>query len=180
MKRPLGKIGAAFLVLGLAAGAATQAQTFTVLHSFTGGSDGAFPFGGLLGDAAGNIYGTTESQGLNCPSYGCGTVFKLDPAGNETFQYSFGSVPAGLETSDPFAGVVMDIAGNLDGTTRDGGTFGNGTVFKLDTSGNETVLYSFMGPKSGSRQLRRIIAEANDRILGKCASRRQTSQGGTS
>ena len=125
-----------------ATGAATQAQTFTVRHSFTNSPDGAFPFGGLLRDAAtGNLYGTTLSGG--CTSYGCGTVFKLDPASNETVLYRFGSVPSGLDPQDPYAAPVMDAAGNLYGTTRDSGAFGGGTVFRLDTSGNLTVLYSF-------------------------------------
>jgi len=147
MKRRLGKIAAAFFVLVLATGAATwaQAQTFTVLYSFTNSPDGAFPFGGLLRDVAtGNLYGTTLSGG--CTAYGCGTVFKLDPATNpptETILYSFGSVPSGLDPQDPYAALVMDTAGNLYGTTRDGGTFGVGTVFRLDTSGTLTVLHAF-------------------------------------
>src|SRR5260370_38211697 len=90
MKRRLGKIAAAFFVLVLATGAATQAQTFTVLYPFTGAPDGAFPFGGLLRDAVtGNLYGTTLFGG-GCNSYDCGAVFKLDPAGSETILHRFG------------------------------------------------------------------------------------------
>jgi uncharacterized repeat protein (TIGR03803 family) len=143
MKRRLGKIAAAFLVLVLCRGTTTraQAQTFTVLHTFTDSPDGAVPFAELFRDTAGNLYGTTHGGG--CTIYGCGTVFKLDPVGNETVLYRFGSVPSGLDPQGPYAAPVMDTAGNLYGTTRDSGAFGGGTVFRLDTSGNLTVLHSF-------------------------------------
>jgi uncharacterized repeat protein (TIGR03803 family) len=62
-----------------------QAQTYKVLYSFTGGADGAFPFGALVGDHAGNLYGTTPYGGAS----GYGTVFKLDTTGKETVLYSF-------------------------------------------------------------------------------------------
>jgi len=73
MKRLGGKIAAAFLVLVLSAATRAQAQTFTILYSFTGGSDGRQPEGGLLLDAAGNLYGTTAVGG----TAGFGTVYKL-------------------------------------------------------------------------------------------------------
>jgi uncharacterized repeat protein (TIGR03803 family) len=135
-------IAAAFLALTLATGAATgaRAQTFTVLYNFTNAPDGIFPFAGLLIDAAGNFYGTTEAGGLFFNG-GCGTVFKLDPSGTETVLYRFCEVP--LDAADPFAPLIGDAAGNLYGTTRDGGIHGFGTVFKVDTSGNETVLHNF-------------------------------------
>lgn len=116
----------------------------TLLHTFSG-SDGAFPAGGLLMDAAGNLYGTTVSGGGAgfCRNFGCGTVFKLDPSGNFTVLHAF------VESSDggnPTAGLIMDSAGNLYGTTGFGGDFGPGAVFKMDASGNETTLHSFSGP----------------------------------
>jgi uncharacterized repeat protein (TIGR03803 family) len=145
MKRRLGKTAAAFLLLVLARGAATQAQaqTFTILYSFTNSPDGANPFAGLLMDASGNLYGTTEGGGILPSSGGCGTVFKLDSSGHETVLYSFCKAP--LDAADPFAGSIMDAAGNLYGTTRDGGLYGSGAVFKVDPSGNETVLHNFAG-----------------------------------
>ena len=163
MKRPLGKIVGTFLVFVLATGAATraQAQTFTVLHSFTNSPDGAFPFAGLLRDAAGNLYGTTLRGG----SLGSGTVFKLDPAGNETVLYSFTDTGSPADGLDPYAAPVMDTAGNLYGTTRDGGFFGIGIVFRLDTSGHETVLHFFTG-SDGCCPTGGVIIDAAGNLYG--------------
>ena len=58
----------------------TPAGAVTVLHAFTGGTDGKFPFGGLVRDATGNLYGTSAQGGSGgCYTSGCGTVFKLTP-----------------------------------------------------------------------------------------------------
>jgi uncharacterized repeat protein (TIGR03803 family) len=84
-----------------------------VLHSFTGGSDGAYPEAGLIADAAGNLYGTTWGGGAG----GQGTVFQLDPSGNLTVLYSF----TGGDGSRPGASLLADAAGNLYGTTSSGG-----------------------------------------------------------
>src|SRR5439155_564252 len=131
----------------------------TVLHSFTtSDDDGVSPLAGVIRDAAGNLYGTTWNGG----SFADGTVFKLDPSGNETVLYSFDNrmwgeyAPADASGNEkllysftypdgasPEAGLVMDTAGNLYGTTLVGGASGHGTVFKLDTSHHETVLHSF-------------------------------------
>ncbi len=172
MKRRLGKIAAAFLVLVLATAAATQAQTLTVLHSFRNSPDGAFPFAGLLRDAAGNLYGSTNAGGAsgNC-SGGCGTVFKLDTSGNETVLYSF---KGGNDGATPgFGSLIRDEAGNLYGTTADGGSgggcsfsFGCGTVFKLDPAGNETVLYSFKGGSDGESPVAGLIMDVAGNLYG--------------
>jgi uncharacterized repeat protein (TIGR03803 family) len=116
----------------------------TVLHVFTGGtSDGATPYGRLVMDESGNLYGTTWSGG----AFGLGTVFKVD-SGGETVLYSFMGSPDGAH---PYAGLVMDGADELYGTTENGGTSNAGTVFKIDTSGNESVFYSFNGgPSDGA------------------------------
>jgi uncharacterized repeat protein (TIGR03803 family) len=122
----------------------------TVLYTFTGGADGSIPLAGVIRDAAGNLYGTTEAGGdLTCKSsIGCGTVFKVDATGNESVLYSF--TPAADGAGTPFAGVIRDAAGNLYGTTADGGPYYSGTVFKLDTTGKETVLYTFTGGQGGT------------------------------
>ena len=98
-----------------------------VLYTFAGGTDGAIPYGGLIMDAAGNLYGTTSAGGgSGCGGNGCGTVFKLT-SGGLTVLHSF----AGMDGSFLSAGLISDAAGNLYGTTQAGGAFGNGTVFKL-------------------------------------------------
>lgn len=118
-------------------------NTETVLHSFTG-PDGVFPVAGLVRDKAGNLYGTTFYGGAS----GEGTVFKLDPTGTETVLYSF---TGGADGANPHGSLILDKAGNLYGTTSLGGLLscfgaGCGVVFKLDTTGTETVLHSFTGP----------------------------------
>ena len=121
-----------------------QAQTFTVLHSFTGGTsgpDGAYPSAGLIRDGAGNLYGTTN-RGAPWQS---GTVFKVDKTGKETVLYSFTGGEDGFGPS----GLIRDTAGNLYGTTRQDSVSGNGTVFRLDKTGEESVLYRFTGSIDG-------------------------------
>jgi uncharacterized repeat protein (TIGR03803 family) len=110
----------------------------TVLHSFTGGSDGGFPTV-VIGDGAGNLYGSTSAGGdLSCDptlGYGCGVLFKLDTEGNYSVLYTFGPAdfPSG---TGGVAGLALDKDGDLYGVTAYGGDFscsssGCGTVFKL-------------------------------------------------
>ena len=104
----------------------------TVLYRFTGANgDGATPYAGLIRDAAGNLYGTTYYGGILTAGfpYGLGTVFMLDPTGNETVLYRF--TGADSDGANPYAGLVFDDAGNLYGTTTYGGTNGQGIVFRL-------------------------------------------------
>jgi uncharacterized repeat protein (TIGR03803 family) len=121
-----------------------------VLYTFCAAAncaDGANPSGGLIQDAAGNLYGTTSLGGAN----GAGTVFKVDDAGQETVLYSFCSASNCTDGSQPGGGVIEDAAGNLYGTTADGGANGVGTIFKLAPPAEpggawtETVLHSFAG-----------------------------------
>jgi uncharacterized repeat protein (TIGR03803 family) len=115
----------------------------TVLYNFTGGADGGFPYGALVGDTAGNLYGTT-AEGGDSSSYG--VVFKLDSGGTETVLHTFtGGTTDGCS---PKGGLLRDRAGNLYGTTVYCGAYGFGTVFKIDTGGTETVLHSFAGGSS--------------------------------
>jgi uncharacterized repeat protein (TIGR03803 family) len=104
----------------------------------TGGADGGNPYSGVIRDSAGNFYGTTAAGG---PA-NVGVVYKLDTAGHETVLYSF---TGGADGWGPEAGVIRDSAGNLYGTTLFGGGANAGVVFKVDTAGQETVLYSFTG-----------------------------------
>jgi uncharacterized repeat protein (TIGR03803 family) len=102
-----------------------------VLHSFAGSPDGVEPLSGLVMDAAGNFYGTTVAGGTGqaCSSSGCGTVYKIDKKGNETVLFSFDGITQPIA---PFSGVVLDPAGNLYGTTFEGGAFGYGAVYRLN------------------------------------------------
>jgi len=120
----------------------------TVLHAFTGGPDGSLPLSGLTIDAAGNLHGTTLNGGdPTCGNgFGCGIVFKIDSAGAETVPYSFSD---GEDGGMPASTLLRDAAGNLYGTTRWGGlsscSLGCGTVFEVDSSGQETVVHHFSG-----------------------------------
>ena len=119
-----------------------------VLYRFKGGADGAYPHSGLVRDAKGNFYGSTDWGGNTaCRNYGCGTVFKLDSTGKETVLYRF---TGGSDGSEPGNVLALDTQGNLYGTAPTGGSnacdFGCGTAFKLDTnSGKLTVLHAFDG-----------------------------------
>jgi uncharacterized repeat protein (TIGR03803 family) len=110
----------------------------SILYSFAGSGDGMFPYGSLARDPGGNLYGVTYFGG----AFGGGTAFKLDANNTETIIHSFGGSGDG---APPGGGLVRDRAGNLYGTTTEGGSSYFGTVFKLDTSGKETVLHTFLG-----------------------------------
>lgn len=103
----------------------------TVLYSFgSHPGDGAFPLAGVIRDAKGNLYGTTEGGGVE----GCGVVFKLGKphrggGGGKTVLHSFCSQSG--DGANPYAPLIQDAKGNLYGTTWSGGTSGYGVVFKL-------------------------------------------------
>ena len=215
----------------LALAPAAQAQTYTVLHYFTGGEDGGAPVAGLTMAGPGNFYGTSSEGGIQengtvfhlkytgsgwvvttlysfqggyrdgtgpkapvtvgpdgslygttynggsplC-SGGCGIVYKLTPPPTfcravscpwtETvlhyFQGADGSGPAAAQ-------LVFDRAGNLYGTTYDGGTYGWGTVFELSLSNGswtETVLYSFAGGRDGFFPWSGVIFDSAGNLYG--------------
>jgi uncharacterized repeat protein (TIGR03803 family) len=156
----------------------------TVVYSFTGGTDGAYPIGSLAHDSAGNIYGATEQGGLFVcnDDAGCGTVFKIDTAGNESVLYSFTEGDGGVDGKDgafPTSGVIRDSAGNLYGTTPVGGVItcfglGCGTVFQVDSSGTQAVLYSFNAGADGLSPSGTLIRDSAGNLYG------TTSQGGGS
>jgi uncharacterized repeat protein (TIGR03803 family) len=130
--------------LGLAASTSLSlhAQTFTVLYNFAGAADGGDPYASLIRDSAGNLYSTGGYGG----TYFAGVVYKVDPKGNETVLYNF---TGGADGAYPESPVVLDGAGNLYGTTTQGGSANAGVVFKLDPGGNETVLHNFTGGADG-------------------------------
>jgi len=123
---------------------------FKTLYSFRGAPDGVFPYGAVLFDAAGRLYGTTYYGGTN----DLGTVYQLSPRGtgewNERVLYSF---QAGSDGNSSISNLVSDTAGNLYGTTSEGG-LGSGTIFKL-TRGQggtwtESIPHSFQGSPDGA------------------------------
>ena len=133
----------------------------TVLHTFTGGDDGYAPYGSLVRDWQGDFYGVTSNGGNTSSSFcsatvsalagalGCGTVFKIDHSGGFSIVHTFkgkdgGPFPNGWLAAD-FAGNVYGITGNGGNVSLCGG-LGCGTVFKIDRSGKESVLYDFTGP----------------------------------
>jgi len=136
----------------------------TVLYSFSGyPADGVYPQAGLVRDAAGNLFGTTQFGGpgscqINGFTEGCGTVFMLSNTGVETVLHGF--VSGTTDGQLPIARLLLDAAGNLYGTTCHGGTQGNGTVFKITPGGTETVMYSFAGTPDGSCPLAGLILHA--------------------
>lgn len=142
-------------------------NTETVRHFFAGGSDGWSPVSLLMQDAAGNLYSTTVWGGGN----GCGGIFKIDPNGKETLLYGF---KCGTDGGNPYAGVIMDSAGNLYGTTGYGGDTncgsqegqGCGTVYKLNSSRTENVLYSLTWQSDGAFPSSRVIQDAAGNLYG--------------
>jgi len=135
----------------------------TVIHNFASSPDGANPSGPLTPDTAGNLYGTTQQGGSGCAPAGCGTVYKIDPAGNETVLYRF---QAGTDGAAPYAGVILDSQGNIYGTTMGGGSYGTGTVFRLDTGGHETVLHNFGGPGDGADLAGTLVLDSAGNLYG--------------
>ena len=125
----------------------------TVLYRFTGvAGDGMNPEQGLVRDSEGNIYGTTFQGGsYDTNGNSWGTVFKIDPAGEETVLHSFNPyLPPYDDGAWPLGGsLVRDGAGNLYGTTYIGGLGSLGTVFKLDPHRQVSILYSFAGSGDG-------------------------------
>ncbi len=158
---------------------------FTVLYSFTGGADGGSPVAGVIRDAAGNLFGTTNLGGnLSCNigyGPGCGTVFEIRAPGTETVLHSFtitdGAVPA--------AGLYRDAQGNLYGTTFLGGDLscpatvnaGCGTVFELNSTENLTVLHEFTGLADGAEPTAGVTLDAAGNLDGTAGCGGEFGQG---
>lgn len=189
----------------------------TVLKSFDLGAAGHYPYGNLLRDSAGNLYGTTAQGGDPVCNFsnGCGTVFKLDASGNHTVLHTFGTLTSdgqmplsglvadkignvygttysggahghgavfklsvgtkkgrilysfnGGDGQFPSAALVLDTAGNLYGTTLEGGTYGFGSVFKVDATGHETVLYNFSGGIDGRYPVSSLLLDSSGNLYG--------------
>jgi uncharacterized repeat protein (TIGR03803 family) len=154
----------------------------TVLYNFSGGSDGSSPSweAPLIRDVAGNLYGTTGYGGNNIDicdgNEGCGVVFKLSPNSNGTWTdttlYEFCVQQNCDDGHRPLGGLVRDSAGNLYGVTVFGGGSHScnggdcGVVFKLDTSGKETVLHAFTGGADGAGPEGRLVMDTAGNLYG--------------
>jgi uncharacterized repeat protein (TIGR03803 family) len=138
-----------------------------VLYSFTGGTDGWLPAGGLVSDPAGNLYGVTISGGVleDCGGDGCGVVFEVTKGGRERVLYSFTGLN-GDGYYPEYESLVRDSAGNLYGTTSSGGAYAFGTVFKVSPSGKETILYSFQGFLDGGYPATGLTADGSGNLYG--------------
>lgn len=155
----------------------------SVLHSFKpDGQDGLDPNGGLILDAAGNLYGTTYTGGSRpCPYYlgtrGCGTIYELisQPDGKWTEQILHEFTGGAGDGSNPEAGLIFDAGGNLYGTTYYGGSSkecgieGCGTVFELtpgaDGTWHEKILFNFH-PTAGTNPIAALTLDASGDLYG--------------
>ncbi|HTR27010.1 MAG TPA: choice-of-anchor tandem repeat GloVer-containing protein [Terriglobales bacterium] len=141
--------------------ALTPSGKGTILHSFQwNGIDGFGPFGGLVKDKKGNLYGTTSYGG----AHGDGTVFELTTLGTETILYSFDA--NGTDGYNPDSTLILDAAGNIYGTTGNGGLYGYGTVFKLTPSGIETILHSFGASGDGYYPSAGMVLDKKGNLYG--------------
>ncbi len=153
-----------------------SAQTERVLHSFNGPGDGTQPFGDLVFDKAGNLYGTTLFGG----AYTNGEVFELSPNGTGGFTYHilYSFNPNIGDGSNPYGALVFDKAGNLYGTTYAGGGGKYGTVFELSPQSGgvwtESVVHSFKHQQGDGRYpFAGLLIDGKGNLYG------TTSQGGS-
>jgi uncharacterized repeat protein (TIGR03803 family) len=145
--------------------AVQPALTFSNLHSFKNEPDGSNPgVGGIVFDSSGNLYGITEYGG----AYGYGTVYKLTPGGAETILHSFNQ--NGSDGYYPSQTLLVDSSGNVYGSTGYGGAYGAGVVFKLSSSGAETILYSFQGGSDGLGGSAPMILDSSGNLYGTATS----------
>jgi uncharacterized repeat protein (TIGR03803 family) len=144
-----------------------HAQSFSVILNFAG-TNGSGPLAGLAMDSQQNLYGTTNSGG----KYGYGSVFKANRSGEEAVVHNFaGGAKDGAYPQDS---LIFDTAGNLYGTTFNGGPANAGTVFEMSSKGVIHLLYSFAGGSDGANPIARLAMDKNGNLYG------TTSAGGAS
>ena len=132
------------------------------MHSFRGGPLGCHPFGGLTFDGHGNLIGTTAGTGLP----GTALVFMLSPTGG---QWSYNIVYTLGPDDSPQAELTVDAAGNLYGTTVEGGAYRYGNVFRLSPSNggwNYTSLYDFTNGSDGANPHSNVLMDGNGNLFG--------------
>jgi uncharacterized repeat protein (TIGR03803 family) len=176
LKKSSSALCSTFLVASTLLLATTVWGQRKVLYSFTGGADGSGPTG-LISDASGNLYGTTElggNQAGQCLSIGgCGVVFELTPNSDGTWtDTTIHTFLGGADGIQPHGSLVLDSAGNLFGTTIYGGTgcsgsyYNCGTVYELSPDGKgswtETIIYNFQGGTDGNYPQAGLVAKSGD------------------
>jgi uncharacterized repeat protein (TIGR03803 family) len=145
----------------------TPTGKLTTLHVFDSINDGSYPRGTLVEATDGNFYGTTGGGGTaECPSGGCGTIFKITPQGMLTTLHAFDYI----DGDEPIAGLIQAADGNFYGTTNYGGSSskcaaGCGTVFRMSVSGSLTTLHSFANT-DGSNPQGLLAQAANGNFYG--------------
>jgi uncharacterized repeat protein (TIGR03803 family) len=144
----------------------TTSGSLTPLWSFTGGLDGAEPYSGLVQGKDGNLYGTAILGGAD----NNGTVFRITTNNAFTPLYAF---TRGHDGGIPYAGLVQASDGNFYGTTIEGGTNGDGTVFRITTNGIFTPLWSFTGGSDGTEPYAGLVQASDGNLYG------TTEAGGT-
>jgi uncharacterized repeat protein (TIGR03803 family) len=167
--RTAGSLGLVLAILAPLDGAQAAAVKFHSLYAFQNGIDGVHPYGGLIFDKAGNLYGTASSgspAGVNCNlAYGCGSVFVVTPSGKEKVLHAFQG--GSSDGSAPLGGLIADAGGNLYGTTGAGGSFEYGTVFEMTPKGKETILYAFQGGDSdGMEPWGNLVMDSSGNLYG--------------
>jgi uncharacterized repeat protein (TIGR03803 family) len=157
MKKPAERL---LITLTLMAGIPLAgAQTLILLYSFTDGNDGDNPIAGLIQANDGNLYGTTYEGGTN----GDGTIFRIATSGTLTPVYSF---TGAYDGAHPYSGLIQANDGNLYGTTEDGGTNGDGVVFRITTNNFLMPLYSFTGGHDGDSPRGWLVQASDGNLYG--------------
>lgn len=139
---------------------------FRTIYAFQGEPDAGFPYGGLLSDRSGNLYGTTYYDGAN----DLGSVYELFRVAGKWQEKVLYSFQGGSDGQSPISTLVSDAAGNLYGTTSEGGAGGFGTIFKLTPSSSgtwtESVVHSFRGPPDGSFPYNGMVGDGAGHFYG--------------
>ena len=159
----IGRFAGTWLLAGALGAGAALAATETVLHNFAPPPKGANPESGVIGDSAGNLYGTTYSGG----AHNMGVVYQIDSSGRETVLYNF---TGGADGGQPTGSLIRDSSKNLYGTTYLGGTGNVGVVYMVSAAGQETVLYTFTGGADGKYPSGGVIRDSAGNLYGTAGS----------